>query len=139
MFGGNSPKVEWHWFWPGAVKFPRGMDKVVLGYEWDESMLHLPYQEESSRSEDDGDGDHELRDLEAGRGGKDILSPPSSGSAQIPPPQLPGRSGTLTLRMPSDVSLDSTTRPQETGVKNRRRNDSGLEATGEPVLKGTLA
>jgi len=35
MFGGTSTKVAWHWFLPVRVKFPNGMEEVVLGYKWD--------------------------------------------------------------------------------------------------------
>lgn len=45
MFGGNSPHPQWHWFVPLPVKFPRGMQKVVLGYEWDESFDPFPFSE----------------------------------------------------------------------------------------------
>jgi palmitoyltransferase ZDHHC3/7/25 len=45
MFGGNTPRVSWHWFLPLDVKFPEGMIKVVLGYEWDPTFGEKPYQE----------------------------------------------------------------------------------------------
>lgn len=45
MFGGNSNKVAWHWFLPTEVEFPRGMQKVVLGYDWDETFDPVPYEE----------------------------------------------------------------------------------------------
>ncbi len=48
MFGGNSSNVAWHWFLPMGVEFPRGMKKVVLGYEWDETFDPVPYEEPSS-------------------------------------------------------------------------------------------
>lgn len=47
MFGGTSSEVAWHWFLPFAVEFPRGMKKVVLGYEWDETFDAVPYEEPS--------------------------------------------------------------------------------------------
>ena len=53
MFGGESPRVAWHWFLPLPVKFPKGMDAVVLGYEWDESFEPVPYQ---SPDEDEDEG-----------------------------------------------------------------------------------
>jgi len=46
MFGGHSPHPQLHWFLPLPVKFPRGMQKVVLGYEWDESFDPLPFSED---------------------------------------------------------------------------------------------
>lgn len=45
MFGGDSPHVAWHWFFPLTVQFPRGMKQVVLGYDFNESFLPVPYQE----------------------------------------------------------------------------------------------
>mmetsp|Transcript_50625 Transcript_50625/g.122171 ORF Transcript_50625/g.122171 Transcript_50625/m.122171 type:complete len:490 (-) Transcript_50625:91-1560(-) len=45
MFGGTTQEVAWHWLVPLDVEFPRGMDKVVLGYEWDISFEQVPYQE----------------------------------------------------------------------------------------------
>jgi len=47
MFGGTSNAVAWHWFLPLEVRFPRGMKKVVLGYEWDETFDAVPYEEPS--------------------------------------------------------------------------------------------
>jgi hypothetical protein len=47
MFGGTSNNVSWHWFLPTEVVFPRGMKKVVLGYEWDETFDPVPYEEPS--------------------------------------------------------------------------------------------
>lgn len=51
MFGGSSNKVAWHWFLPFAVEFPRGMKKVVLGYEWDETFDSVPYEESTTNHE----------------------------------------------------------------------------------------
>jgi hypothetical protein len=72
MFGGDSSRVSWHWFLPLPVKFPKGMDAVVLGYEWDESFEPVPYQNPNEEDEEDmvaavisGDG-CELKDLESG-------------------------------------------------------------------------
>lgn len=45
MFGGNSPHPTWHWFLPLSVKFPSGMEKVVMGYEWDPTFGDEPFQE----------------------------------------------------------------------------------------------
>jgi len=49
MFGGSHKDIAWHWFLPMPVEFPRGMEKVVLGYEWDATFDPVPY--------DDGSGD----------------------------------------------------------------------------------
>jgi len=48
MFGGDSNNVAWHWFLPIEAEFPRGMKKVVLGYEWDETFDPVPYEEPSA-------------------------------------------------------------------------------------------
>lgn len=61
MFGGHSPKVGLHWFWPRPISFPSGMRKVVLGYEWDPSFDLEPYESDSNAS------DRELDDLENGK------------------------------------------------------------------------
>eukprot|EP00934_Nitzschia_sp_Nitz4_P008364 Nitzschia sp. Nitz4//scaffold8_size234185//12266//13635//NITZ4_001230-RA/size234185-augustus-gene-0.254-mRNA-1//-1//CDS//3329559725//8354//frame0 len=50
MFGGTTNQVSWHWFLPTQVEFPRGMRKVVLGYEWDETFDAVPYEEPTSGS-----------------------------------------------------------------------------------------
>jgi hypothetical protein len=54
MFGGDSNQVAWHWFFPLPVEFPRGMQKVVLGFEWDETFDAIPYEEPQ------GNGDVEM-------------------------------------------------------------------------------
>ena len=92
MFGGNTEKVAWHWFLPLAVKFPNGMDKVVLGYEWDPTFEPVPFEspydddEEEEETFDDevvtadviGDSGEPV-DLEAGRLQGDPSTPPSLG------------------------------------------------------------
>mmetsp|Transcript_13181 Transcript_13181/g.37064 ORF Transcript_13181/g.37064 Transcript_13181/m.37064 type:complete len:408 (-) Transcript_13181:2502-3725(-) len=45
MFGGVSNKVALHWFIPSPVEFPNAMEKIVLGYEWDETFDAVPYEE----------------------------------------------------------------------------------------------
>ena len=50
MFGGTTSQVTWHWFLPLDVEFPRGMSKVVLGYEWDISFEQVPYQEPTTHN-----------------------------------------------------------------------------------------
>jgi hypothetical protein len=48
MFGGDSPKVQWHWFLPWVpVRYPRGMLKVVQGYE-SGGLCTEPYRESST-------------------------------------------------------------------------------------------
>lgn len=46
MFGGASPNPAWHWFVPISVNFPSGMEKVVLGYEWDPTFGDSPFEED---------------------------------------------------------------------------------------------
>lgn len=48
MFGGDSNRVAMHWFLPTPIKFPNAMKKVVLGYDWDETLSAVPYQEPNS-------------------------------------------------------------------------------------------
>jgi len=50
MFGGETKEVGWHWFLPLPVEFPAGMEKVVLGYEWDETFDPVPYDDGSAPS-----------------------------------------------------------------------------------------
>jgi hypothetical protein len=84
MFGGNTDKVAWHWFLPLPVKFPKGMEKVVLGYEWDPTFEPVPFE---SPDEDDNEvtaaevvGDKgEPLDVEAGGLQADPNKPPSLG------------------------------------------------------------
>jgi hypothetical protein len=54
MFGGNSNNVAWHWFLPLPVEFPRSMEKIVLGFEWDETFNPTPYEEENEGDEEQG-------------------------------------------------------------------------------------
>ena len=79
MFGGSKPHVQWHWFWPSRVQYPPGMKKVVLGYEWDETLPPVPYQLEDAAAaaqvdeELGGTGGHlELRPV----------APPSSANSE---------------------------------------------------------
>ena len=93
MFGGSTEKVAWHWFLPLKVKFPKGMDKVVLGYEWDPTFEPVPFE---SPDDDDDEEDEETfedevmtadvigdkgepADLEAGELQGDPSKPPSLG------------------------------------------------------------
>jgi len=84
MFGGNSVTPVWHWFLPIAVTFPRGMKKVVLGFDYDESFSSSPYQEEEHEEFSTNTNCHatEMQDLEVGRGEEDddtgIITPTSS-------------------------------------------------------------
>lgn len=114
MFGGDSPHPALHWFLPKAVQFPRGMKKVVLGYDYDETTMgSTPYQEDDSSS----GSAQELEDLEGGR-------PTAVATLVADAPAMPSRTG-LAARTLSDVSVSS-----ENGVRNRQGNSR----TPEPEL-----
>jgi hypothetical protein len=73
MFGGDSPDPQWHWMWPSAVVYPRGMEKVVLGYEWDEAFDAVPYRQDEDEASSVAMGnttattnERELEDMEGG-------------------------------------------------------------------------
>ena len=55
MFGGNSPHVAWHWYLPIPVRFPRSMKQLVLGYEFNETCLPVPYKEPGTEDLEAGD------------------------------------------------------------------------------------
>ena len=104
MFGGSSPKATWHWYLPIPVVFPRGMKKVVLGYDWDETFDALPYNdveesETSTNHEDDTGEEHGLQ-----------MTVPLS----VPPRKGMGS---------REVSAGSIHSVSSDGL-NRRRNDS---------------
>jgi len=139
MFGGDSPDLQLHWLNPfRQVRFPRGMKKVVLGYEWDESM-HSPFQDPSSSSEEEEEdsrvaitsgrdgGDRELQDLEMG--GNSLTMPTT---ANRPPPAIPGQPGLVHRASSDNMSLASDSQHQEVGaggVKNRRTAGKDLKGT----------
>jgi DHHC palmitoyltransferase len=101
MFGGDTgPRVAWHWFNPWRpVTYPRSMKKVVLGYEWDESLQQQQqcdepfyYNDENggigcriapdpAATATDALGDREMSELEGGR----LKAPPPT---QIPLPPI---------------------------------------------------
>lgn len=70
MFGGETNELSWHWFVPLPVEFPRGMEKVVLGYEWDVSFENVPYQEPSNDNRGNGVGVGGSVDIETGGDGR---------------------------------------------------------------------
>jgi hypothetical protein len=84
MFGGDSPGPQWHWMWPSAVVYPRGMEKVVLGYEWDEAFDAVPYRQDEDESSSSAVGntntatnERELEDMEGG-----LRAPSSNGAVE---------------------------------------------------------
>jgi hypothetical protein len=72
MFGGDSNQVAWHWFFPLPVEFPPGMQKVVMGFEWDETFDAVPYEEPQ------GNGDVEMGTTITAADDRLALSTPSS-------------------------------------------------------------
>ena len=46
MFGGKGTEPTWHWFLPLPVQFPDGLEKAILGYDWDPTFGDEPYQED---------------------------------------------------------------------------------------------
>eukprot|EP00540_Astrosyne_radiata_P008607 CAMPEP_0116835734 /NCGR_PEP_ID=MMETSP0418-20121206/7707_1 /TAXON_ID=1158023 /ORGANISM="Astrosyne radiata, Strain 13vi08-1A" /LENGTH=233 /DNA_ID=CAMNT_0004465429 /DNA_START=656 /DNA_END=1357 /DNA_ORIENTATION=- len=68
MFG--TKDVEWHWFVPIPVRFAGGLEKLVLGYEWDPTFGDEPYQEDDLVAvitrKDDEDPGLESKDAEKG-------------------------------------------------------------------------
>jgi len=72
MFGGDSNEVAWHWFFPLPVEFPQGMQKVVLGFEWDSTFDAVPYQEP---------GDEEMGDGSSQGGRIELTTTPSSSAS----------------------------------------------------------
>lgn len=114
MFGGTSNNVAWHWFVPLPVEFPRGMEKVVLGYEWDISFEPVPYQEPTHSHSNGSNTASVTADLELGIiaggaggsvGGTTTLSHGSSlgGPGPLPSPASTSRPPS---RTPSSSSKD---------------------------------
>ena len=130
MFGGEDNKVTWHWFMPLPVEFPRGMGKVVLGYEWDETFDPVPYYEGGDNDEEEG----KIVEL-----------------TSRPPPLAAGMSSnpssSLSLSASASASSLSSSKPQQPVSTNNNGLDvspghavdlstNGEEATfaGTPVL-----
>jgi hypothetical protein len=76
MFGGESNEDAWHWFLPLQVEFPPGMQKVVLGYERDETFDPTPYQEPNSNN-----GDLEMGTAAPVGGKIELTTAPSSSAS----------------------------------------------------------
>lgn len=73
MFGGTSPNVEWHWFLPIDIPFPKGMKKVVLGHDYDDSLPSIPYQESTTM--------RDLRSENSLRDDSSLSGPDANGSS----------------------------------------------------------
>ena len=127
MFGGNDNQVAWHWFVPLPVEFPRGMGKVVLGYEWDETFDPIPYEEGSSREDDDGINDRNVN-------AKIELTPQNSGSQLKSPPSRRSDVEAGLKRPPSDIGHEESFTATPVGVKeiqnpDLKRRNSNLALT----------
>ena len=119
MFGGKDNQVAWHWFVPLPVEFPRGMGKVVLGYEWDATFDPIPYDEGSSRENDDGINDPNVNS-------RIELTPQNSGSSTTPRGDVEAG----LKRAPSDKGDNDSFAASPAGVKDphhhelKRRNSN---------------
>lgn len=133
MFGGTSNKVSWHWFLPIEVEFPRGMKKVVLGYEWDETFDPVPYEEPSgihgASSALSAGGAEAGRDEELGTVELTSTSMSLSNSTLKPAPLNPTSSAVLDGGEEASFSGTpvSETRPQLVKRSNSRGPDSRLK------------
>jgi hypothetical protein len=115
MFGGNDKNVTWHWFLPLPVEFPRGMEKVVLGYEWDETFDQVPYDDGSSSAGPE----------EEGRVKIELTSQNSNRS-------MNGNSGLTLNTVPQSLQPNPPLSSSSASSSSKRRND--LE-TGRSNLK----
>lgn len=125
MFGGVSNQVAWHWFLPLEVEFPRGMKKVVLGYEWDETFDPVPYEEPSSTVPP-------YSGMSAGGGSSHAVVDEEGGSAV----ELTSQVSSNSITSMSSTSLRVDTQP----VTREISDGAGEEATfsGTPVLSTKL-
>ena len=119
MFGGSTPHVAWHWFLPISLRFPRGMQQVVLGYEYDNRESGAgPFQPTTNAegARDDGDGDA-TTDVEMG------LVHSSSSNDESPDASTEDRSARPLLRsaLSREGSSDSSSHSQ---IKNRKGGNS---------------
>lgn len=119
LFGGTTPNVEWHWFLPWRpVQYPRGMEKVVLGYEWDDSFPAVPYQE--------GDAD-----LEGGTP-KHAMPEGYRAASVVDPLSAPAASDTTkTTELTSLPTTDTTATSDNT--LQRRNNRAGASPSSGGV------
>jgi hypothetical protein len=125
MFGGVSNQVAWHWFLPLEVEFPRGMKKVVLGYEWDETFDPVPYEEPSNSVPFSG--------MSAG-GGSSHAGVDEEGGSVV---ELTSQVSSSSIASTSSASLRVDTKP---AVTREVSDGAGEEAafSGTPVLSSKL-
>ena len=123
MFGGTSPRATWHWLWPNLVQFPKGMQKVVLGYEWDPTYDMDPY-------ESDSNSDVEMSEMENGKTVSKVPTPRSN--------TVDEGDGLVLSPVVDDISMSDVSADDDLpkGMKNRRnasRHESSTEADGIPL------
>jgi hypothetical protein len=131
MFGGDSPCWQLHWMWPGAVVYPRGMEKVVLGYEWDEAFDAVPYrldEDESSSlavgNTNTATNERELEDMEGG-----LRAPTSAGAGES--------DGIMMTPVNSSTSLGSSSSSGSTLAKGIKKRLTRVHSGGNVMDDGS--
>lgn len=121
MFGGASNEVAWHWFVPMEVRFPRSMQKVVLGYEWDETFDPVPYEEPTATI-------HTSNGMSAGGGSIPAVDEEKGISLELTP--------TSTRRTPSSVEIPpAAASPAIRATSTGSTSSSTTSAEGKSSLK----
>lgn len=138
MFGGESNEISWHWFFPLPVEFPRGMHKVVMGFEWDETFDAAPYEEPKAN------GDVEMG-VTSGGGVSNGKSPSPIDSKfnkqknsehQITDdPRIRGEDNSQSFSSPSALSVKQGSSRLVKRGSSRDRSVTGGE---DPLRQGTL-
>jgi hypothetical protein len=118
MFGGNTPHPTWHWFLPLPVVFPRGMKKVVLGFDWDDTFDAAPFQEDIDDDDDVGGSHHQDEE-----NGLQMIEPLSS----LPSPLMASVAGSL----PREASTSSV---HSADGLNRRRLESREKSSSLEIV-----
>ncbi|KAL3919742.1 MAG: hypothetical protein SGILL_003602 [Bacillariaceae sp.] len=114
MFGGESNEPAWHWFLPLPVEFPRGMKKVVMGFEWDETFDAVPYEEPG--------GDVEM--------GTTTNATGSLNSKLKPPPPSLDKAKSSEHETPDDTTPQAFSPSTSTTSKGGRESPPGLFKRG---------
>jgi hypothetical protein len=143
MFGGNDKSVTWHWFLPLPVEFPHGMDKIVLGYEWDETFDQVPYDDGSlsAGAEEDGQAKIELTSQNSNRSmnGNSGLTLNTVPQASQPNPPLSSSSASSSSSSKRRNDLEtgrSNLKPPPLSTASTSLGGAGEEDsfTGTPVM-----
>lgn len=121
MFGGSTPHVTWHWFLPISISFPRSMKKVILGYDWDESMdSSRPFEERSTLG---NSSDH--RNLDNNSAG-DTASESLSSSTNSSNNDADNNDGMESILLDSDSGSSSDIENGRQRIKKRSSNSRNL-------------